>query len=350
MKKFYSILLLSCMAFGAASAAPLHKSAKRSALLSPATVLEASDITADGFTANWKAYPGAETYTVMVYEPCDIAADGRYVILSESFDLVNKGTFAEPVYDENLYSNLSDDFDWTYTPDWSALYGIYARGMVSGVVFSPYIDLTADGGRYTVEFSVVGYGGATVKLAANGTTVDEREFILTETGENKFSVTFENGAHDTYFTYTDYGILDDPDGLYLANIDFLDNFEVIQNFKAGETALRPVAVREVETTSTTFATLPYAYGAKHLAYDIQANVVTFNDPDDPYDYDVERSDFSPLQHVYLLGYDGIAGIEAESDGTPEFYDLRGVRVDADALAPGLYIRRQNGKTAKVLVK
>ncbi len=34
----------------------------------------------------------------------------------------------------------------------------------------------------------------------------------------------------------------------------------------------------------------------------------------------------------------------------EYYNINGVRVNADNLTPGLYIKRQSGKATKVLVK
>ena len=350
MKKLYTFLIISTLALGAA-AAPQMKAPKRAAGLDAVKVLPATDITAEGFTANWQAYPGAETYCVNIYEPIEIAADGRYSVLEENFNLVSKGTMLEPEFEEELYISISEEYDWTYTPDWWVYGGVYARGMVSGaIVQSPYIDLTADGGKFTVDFSVVGYAGAQVRLTSYGSTTDVREFTLTQTGENVFSAEFTNGIHDTYLSYVDFGIIDDPEGDYAACFDFLDEITVSQQFKAGDVALRPVGIAETEATSITFEKLTYAYGAKHLAYDVQANIVTFNDPDDPYDYDVEYSDFSPLEHVYLTGYQGISSAVADADSDATFFTLRGIEVRAADLTPGLYIRRQGGKSQKVIVK
>lgn len=48
---------------------------------------------------------------------------------------------------------------------------------------------------------------------------------------------------------------------------------------------------------------------------------------------------------------GVEDIEADSDNSPaEYFNLNGVHVKADALAPGLYIKRQGSKASKVLVK
>lgn len=48
--------------------------------------------------------------------------------------------------------------------------------------------------------------------------------------------------------------------------------------------------------------------------------------------------------------DAIADIAVDTDAPAEYYDLGGRRVAADALAPGLYIRRAAGVVTKVVVK
>ncbi|MDE5785437.1 MAG: hypothetical protein K2H98_02800 [Duncaniella sp.] len=307
MKHLYSFLLLSCAAV-AVSAAPvprhlqIKKGVKRNVVETPVT-LPATDITAEGFTANWKAVPGTETYSVLVYEPATAKVAGNYTILHETFDLVSAGTTVEPYFPDEAYVNLSD-YDWTFTPDWQGFWPVFAQGKVSGMIYSPYIDLTNDGGKFTVTFDVEGQGGAMVMLTSYGDNDSKEavEFVLTQTGTNTFTHTFTNGCHDTFLTFVDYGILDDPEGNYTDKFDFLDEITVTQELKAGDLALRLVGTAETARTSQSFATLPYRYGATQLAYDVQANVV-IPGPDYPYDdtdYDVERSLYSPLEYVTLL--------------------------------------------------
>ncbi|MCM1452303.1 MAG: PCMD domain-containing protein [Clostridium sp.] len=47
---------------------------------------------------------------------------------------------------------------------------------------------------------------------------------------------------------------------------------------------------------------------------------------------------------------GISAVEADENAPAEYYDMRGIRHNADALAPGLYIKRQGAKATKVVVK
>ncbi len=48
---------------------------------------------------------------------------------------------------------------------------------------------------------------------------------------------------------------------------------------------------------------------------------------------------------------GITDITVDNSNAPvEFYNLQGVRVNADNLTPGIYVRRQGSQVSKVLVK
>lgn len=47
---------------------------------------------------------------------------------------------------------------------------------------------------------------------------------------------------------------------------------------------------------------------------------------------------------------GVEEVAAEADGEAEYFDLRGVRVSADALTPGLYICRKGGKVSKTVIR
>lgn len=47
---------------------------------------------------------------------------------------------------------------------------------------------------------------------------------------------------------------------------------------------------------------------------------------------------------------GIEEVAAEADGEAEYFDLRGVRVSADSLTPGLYICRKGGNASKTVIR
>ena len=50
------------------------------------------------------------------------------------------------------------------------------------------------------------------------------------------------------------------------------------------------------------------------------------------------------------GIEDVIVEESAEDAPVEFYNLNGIRVSGENLAPGLYIRRQGNKATKVLVR
>lgn len=303
MKKLYLTLLTVAVALGASAApqrAKLAKAHHRAAMAAP-VVRPATNVTLNSFTANWDAYAGAETYTLRVYCPVEVTRDGEYAVISEDFNTQPNGTFAEPYDDGTTYLTF-DDTDWVTTPGWIGFYPVLAKGMVGGVIYTPTMDLTADGGKFTVHMTVTGYGGGIVRLTSYGDTKEVKSFELTQTGANEINATFTNGTHDTYLCFVDDGIPNDTEGLYTDCYDYLDDFTVTQEFKAGDKVLVPVAEVEPETNHYDFdaaGNLRFAWGNKKLAYDVQANIVTWGDPDDPWDYDVEWTPYSALEYVTL---------------------------------------------------
>lgn len=55
-------------------------------------------------------------------------------------------------------------------------------------------------------------------------------------------------------------------------------------------------------------------------------------------------------YFYVADQSGITDVEADSDVPAEYFNLQGMPVDGDNLAPGVYIRRQGSKVSKILVK
>ena len=63
------------------------------------------------------------------------------------------------------------------------------------------------------------------------------------------------------------------------------------------------------------------------------------------------SNIGSIEVTYLPTTTGITAIEANDDAAPvEYYNIQGMRVNADNLTPGLYIRRQGRAATKIYVK
>ncbi len=77
---------------------------------------------------------------------------------------------------------------------------------------------------------------------------------------------------------------------------------------------------------------PLSYESSILDYETESMVKTIR---------IEFSDYSNVA--------GIEGIGAESNARPEYYNLQGVRVDADNLTPGIYIVKTGTSAKKVRI-
>lgn len=355
MKKIFTLTLAALLAGVAAPSVlgAVHFDGKRAlktrvkakAATGAPKVLPATDITAEGFTANWEA-TADDGYAVFVYSKEKVDKAGEYAVLYENFNLISAGSQIEPEFPGDFLTELNE---WqTITPDWSVIECSYAGGKIGGVILSPYMDLTNNGGHFTLTLGIVGYAGQVIEVESNGSSEVTQTKTLTEPGYNEISFEFDNGTHDTYVTITDLGFPDDTEGLYVDKVAYLDDFLCTQRCNPGDEILHLVATGESETNSCSFASMPYRYDATRLYYDLYGTSFVYNDPDDPWDYDVNYTPFSDLQEVRLLGDpDDVAldRIEADDSAPVEFFNLQGVRVDNPA--NGIFIRRQGNKAEKV---
>ncbi len=369
MKELYTLLVMAAAA-AAVSAAPAAKSPRQHvAAVATPEVLPATDITEEGFTANWKAVPGADGYAVFVTSREEVTAPGEKTVLYENFNLVSQGSVVEPVFLDEMTSYLSD-YDLTYTPDWTVSQCILAGGKIGGVIWTPYFDVRADGGKYRVTLTIQGYAGQEIVVTSLGSVEAIEKFLLKDNGNNIISLDFDNGIQDTFLRIVDNGFPDDTEGMYIDKIAYLDDIEVTQQYKAGEDVYRLVAVGDTEETSLRFDTLPYRNGEKRLYYDLYATSIYYTDPDDEWSYETSYSDFSAKQEVLLTGYQGVADIETAAGGFTadygalhhngtgrfEVYNLSGQKVATGRgaaeirLAPGLYIAKTQHNASKIIVK
>lgn len=351
MRRLYTLLLIGATAAAIQAAAPAKLSRpapRRVAAVETPKVLPATDITETGFTANWEAVPGADGYAVFVSSRQEVTTPGEYLVLYEDFNLVWQGSVIEPEYLTDMITNLSNE-GLTNTPDWIISQCILAGGKVSGVIWTPYFDVRADDGKFHVAMTIQGYAGQEIVVSSCGSTEVQKTHILADNGANLVEMDFDNGIQDTFLRIVDNGFPDDTEGIYLDKIAYLDDIAVSQNYKVGEDIWRLVAVGESESTSLSFANMPFRHDQKRLYYDLYATSFYYPDPSDPYEYEVDYSDFSEKQEVLLVGYNSVDDISIDSnDGTQEIYDLSGRRVYNPQ--PGIYIIRKNSGIEKVIIK
>lgn len=332
--------------------------------LTKPVVLPATNVTPEGFTANWESVENAEAYCVFVYTEHTAQQDETYTVLHEDFDNITFGNIGNPVWSDELYETLDM---YTSLPNWSVYgYTTYVKGMVGGIVYTPYIDLRNDNGRYTVTVSVYGESGDEIIIESDGTKEENKSFVLKETGITTQTFTFTNGRQDTFFH------LHNTKG----NEFYVDDVTVTQELKAGDKAYVYVDLNDAvmgENTSVDFKKLYYAPDADIVYYDLYAVVREYNDPENPDRYEQVYSPFSDKMQVILnpeaTGIEAdIAGhinfnitdagisVNVPEDSDIEIFDITGCKVMGRhlsagthmiQLARGSYVARVGSRTFKI---
>ena len=360
MKKIYT--LFSALTIAGLSA--FNIAAAETQLQKP-VVLEPTNVTEHGFTANWEKVDGAEAYCAFVYTEHVAKKDETFALIAEDFDLIDFGSVQSPVWSDELYEVLDI---YTSLPNWSVYgYASYAQGMVGGVIYSPYFDARNNDGKYTVMITVYGNSGDVVYVHSEGTKSEQQSFTLTRTGSNTAVFEFTNGAHDTYFH------INNTQG----NDFFLDEAYVTQALKAGDKAYVTVDLNDAvmaENNSCDFKYLRFAKTATQVYYDVYAVLRVYNDPTHPDRYEQVYSPYSDKMVVNLKGSCVAApqaqdtkvfavenGLEIilQKKGNVKIYNILGQAVVNNSYAEGthiinlpkgIYVVQIDGKSIKTKIK
>lgn len=351
MKKIYATLFTLALAVTASAQLTLTQ---------PETKV-ATDITSTSFTANWGAVKNADGYCVFVYDRKKVTADGEVTLADEDFNGCTSGNINEPEGGDIEYVDLSA-YGYALTYGWSA-YGFpnFIPSMVAGLVYSPYIDLRGNDGKYKIIVSAYCNNGDEIRVESNGKNGKEIKTAKAEveggaTGIADVTFEFDNGCKDLFFSVINNTAKDgDPD--YFDRIQVkqdLKKGDIINTMVGGNDAIDAVNEYNDSVTSCRIASLSKYTSSKVLYYDVYASANDFDTPNGSMPYTFVVSDFTNLVKVDLANrtseiYDETAGIRNmkfndTTSNTALWYNLSGQVVNTPR--KGLYIH--NGK--KILKK
>ncbi len=164
------IATMSCTSAGATTVTRTLNGASSWASLSTPVATEGTGISDTGFTANWNAVSGATSYSLDV-KKVTVSNNGSTSKLSENFAGFTGGTISTPG------SEITSTFDtYTQIPGWTGTKVFQAGGAVKlgsgsalGNMTTPSIDLSAEGGSFTLTFKAVAWSGdaTSVKVYLN---------------------------------------------------------------------------------------------------------------------------------------------------------------------------------------
>lgn len=352
MKKIYLWMMAVAMGMPAQAQVTLDKP-----VVKPAT-----NITSSRFTANWEQLEGAEHYGLYVYVKQTVTEEGDYVIMDENFSGITEGSIIEPAGgDEDLVfldeKRFSDYWGW-----WAYAMPTWIGGMIDGLIYSPYMDLRADGGKYKLIITTYNNDSDEIRVESNGddgkvTKIYKAVVGDGSTGSSTNTVEFDNGCKGLFFSIINQTA-------ELGTPDYLDRVQVVQHLKPGDAIYTQVYANEdldaendwgFAITSDVVSDLYYAYGETELYYDLQAVAYDWSAPRGSIPYTPVYSEFSDMVKVDLntktsvvTGIDGVRSQTVPASTGRSIYTLDGQRVNH--VGKGVHIIRENGQTRKVFTK
>lgn len=196
-----------------------------------------------GLTAEWDRVPRADRYEVGSFEATVIDADTKdYKVLEEDFSGVTvRNPVTDPLFigNENALTSLDE---YTSTPGWTGRGTILAKGMLGCLedpyaafeIFTPYITLSNNEGKYNVYVKVYAEKGTQFVVQQNTDTYQVMTFP--DTGLYEATVPMESGKDlDQLMFYTVAG-----------EMFLIDELRVTQDVKAGD--LLYSRLEKLETT------------------------------------------------------------------------------------------------------
>lgn len=326
---------------------------------------EATGITATGFTANWSPVEGAVSYTLYVDRRQPSA--GGEILLSEDFAKCTTAGTAN-LGGTNAFQTV--DGQYFQTSGWSGKYLYPEVGMMKmgnssngGALCTPAIDLSSNGGTFTVQFAASRYNNdkekSVMKVYLEG---DEAHAQTTEMlpldPMNTYTLTFTGGTESSKIVFestADSG----KKRAYIDNIVVYSG-EVQPDAMAKPAAVEwPMVIEGITETAYTLTALEPGY-----LYSYKVKAVTAENEEGAYSNVVKVDlssgicDILEVNHRIYAAEGGIV-IECESAQPVVIVNLAGqvvasTEVNGRAVVPvpaaGVYIVRCGAAATRVMVR
>lgn len=217
--------------------------------------LDATDVSATGFTANWETVADAQSYMVNVYSKTTLTSETKISVFKEDFSGVTVGTESDLAYlgDLNSYTKVkgwTTDMSKTFAKGY---YVIYPAGSTGNVV-TPAINLSAVNGKFQVVLKAAtrdysGFNASADTLKVELVDLDGKVIeaapakILDKAGLADYTFDFTKGTKDSKLSITFIKV--EGSSMKL----FLDDVDVFQTLPAGSVLDRQLSSLPCEGTT-----------------------------------------------------------------------------------------------------
>lgn len=247
--------------------------------------LAASNVTENGFTANWTPVENAVAYNVNVYSNETLTADADASVFEEDFSGFTEGTLSSIGYPSR--SNIDK---YTKVPGWAADgsiasaagYYVFYPINSTGMLVTPVIDLSANNGEFSVTLKVAAGSFGSFYVTDNTITAeivegdftdaDDEDWTIVETAEaqaiaNKnftdYKFNFTKGSANSRVRITYTIVSGSTYKLYV------DELNVSQTLPAGSVVEKQLLTKNVEGVTSADIELAMNEGQTYM-YDVIA--------------------------------------------------------------------------------
>jgi len=221
--------------------------------MEPPVATEATEVSKDGFRANWTSVENATQYELRVRSEYTIPQSGTFVLADEHFDDINVGTIENPIYNDLSY-RLDQ---YTKYPDWIGLYCFIADGMIGlssyyqtpeynmSTIMTPYYKVsTANPGKIKINLSAMAVDcspGTRLQVilydvdpVTEYITANSVQYV--EINEEMTSYELELGESNYYTIYISFMEPEGEQGVF--DMVFVDDIKITQEMEAGTVLTR----------------------------------------------------------------------------------------------------------------
>ena len=209
------------------------------------TLLPETNITSNGFTANWEAVECVDEYYFHLYAKHTAQYDETYFFTDYNFsDIISDGTTTDPEVPEDVSCEYGPWFVFlpVYANNIMGISGEFNEKELYGYLSSPIYNLSYNNGSFNISLSLKGNTDDYVVvnlIDSKGNIASEQTISLPDNEWNDFSFPMQKGDEESNIEIVYYG------SGYL----FIDNLKIYQDLTTGARVTTPIFQKLCHETS-----------------------------------------------------------------------------------------------------
>ena len=275
------------------------------------TLLPETNITSNGFTANWNATEGVDEYYLHLYAKHTAQYDETYFFTDYDFsNIISDGTTIDPEVPEEISYEYESWFVFLpiFANNIIGVSGEFNKDELYGYLSSPLYNLSYNNGSFNISLSLKGNTDDYIVvnlIDSEGYIAYEQAISLPDAEWNDFSFPMQKGDEESNIEIVYYG------SGYL----FIDNLKIYQELPTGARVTTPILQKLCYETSVDISVQEH-YKYDELYYQIYS-IKNVYDKDNETIINAMYSDMTEPRFV-TLNTENVEDLEAQSSAYAYF--------------------------------